>query len=703
MNFTKSQCPYCGVGCGLKIRPKNLVSDDKWLVSGDKDTPSTLGKLCVKGATVCETLRDGRLKEPLYRKNLNEEFKKISWDESYEIIKENILSSIKNHGPDSIAMYGSGQFHTEDYYVAQKLLKGAIGTNNFDANSRLCMSSAVAGYNRSFGSDGPPCCYEDIDHCSSIFLIGTNTAECHPVLFDRIKKRKRNANDPLKVIVIDPRETETSSIADLYLQISSGTDLFLFIGIANYLYKNKLTEQNFIGKSTENYFQFVKHIQKWDLKKISDICNINEQEIIEIAKLWGESKNVLSLWSMGLNQRQEGTAAVNGLINLHLMTGQIGKEGSGPFSLTGQPNAMGGREAGGLSHLLPGYRFVKNKIDRNEIEKIWGFPIGKISEKQGLTAWEQIEAIKKGSVKIWWVAATNPLVSMPNLNFVKSALSQCPLIILNESYEQSESIKYAHLVLPAAQWSEKDGVMTNSERRVTLCPSFRVSNKNLKPDWQIFAELGQKLGYFKQFEYKSSSDVYDEFLKTTSKRVCDMSGLSYQLLKNNGPQQWPYPKGSIPSTISKRLYEDGYFPTETGKANFCIDDPIGLAEPPSDEYPLILTIGRYLSQWHTMTRTSKVQKLKKNNPEPLLEINSKDALYLNIKNDETVKIRSKRGEVKAKVTITDKIKAGTVFLPMHWGFSHENMCEVNSLMHEKSCPISKQPELKACSVKIIPN
>jgi len=221
MNFTKSQCPYCGVGCGLKMKPKSSVSDDKWLVSGDRDSPSTHGKLCVKGATVCETLKDGRLKEPLYRENLNEEFKQISWDESYEILKENILSSIKNYGPDSIAMYGSGQFHTEDYYVAQKLLKGAIGTNNFDANSRLCMSSAVAGYNRSFGSDGPPCCYEDIDHCSLILLIGTNTAECHPVLFDRIKKRKRNVNDNLKVIVIDPRETETSSIADFYLQISS--------------------------------------------------------------------------------------------------------------------------------------------------------------------------------------------------------------------------------------------------------------------------------------------------------------------------------------------------------------------------------------------------------------------------------------------------------------------------------------------------
>ena len=275
--------------------------------------------------------------------------------------------------------------------------------------------------------------------------------------------------------------------------------------------------------------------------------------------------------------------------------------------------------------------------------------------------------------------------------------------ILNESYEQSESIKYAHLVLPAAQWSEKDGVMTNSERRVTLCPSFRESNKNSKPDWQIFAELGQKIGYFKQFEYESSSEVYDEFLKTTTKRLCDMSGLSYQLLKNHGPQQWPYPKGSVPSTSSKRLYEDGYFPTETGKANFCIDDPIGLAEPPSDEYPLILTIGRYLSQWHTMTRTSKVQKLTKKNPEPLLEINSKDALSLKIKNDEIVKIKSKRGEVQAKVQITDKIKAGTVFLPMHWGFSQKNMCEVNSLMHEKSCPISKQPELKACSVIIVPN
>ncbi len=703
MNVTKSQCPYCGVGCGLKMRPKNSVSDDKWLVSGDRDTPSTLGKLCVKGATVCETLKEGRLKEPLYRKNLNEEFKKISWDESYKILKENILSSIKNHGPDSIAMYGSGQFHTEDYYIAQKLLKGAIGTNNFDANSRLCMSSAVAGYSRSFGSDGPPCCYEDIDHCSSIFLIGTNTAECHPVLFDRIKKRKRNVNDNLKVIVIDPRETETASIADFYLQIASGTDLFLFIGIANYLYKNKLTEQNFIEKSTENYGHFVKHIQTWDLKKISEICNISKQEIIDIAKLWGESKSVLSLWSMGLNQRQEGTATVNGLINLHLMTGQLGKAGAGPFSLTGQPNAMGGREAGGLSHLLPGYRFVKNKIDRNEIEKIWGFPTGKISEKQGLSAWEQIEAINKGTVKIWWIAATNPLVSMPNLNFVKKALLKCPFIILNESYEQSESIKFAHLVLPAAQWSEKDGVMTNSERRVTLCPSFRESNKNLKPDWQIFAELGQKIGYFKQFEYESSSDVYNEFLKTTTNRLCDMSGLSYQLLKNNGPQQWPYPKGSFPTTSSKRLYEDGCFPTETGKANFCIDYPLGLAEPPSDEYPLILTIGRYLSHWHTMTRTSKVQKLSKKNSEPLLEINSKDALSLAIKNDETVQIKSKRGKVKAKVHITDKIKVGTVFLPMHWGFSQKNMCEVNSLMHEKSCPISKQPELKACSVIIIPN
>ena len=535
--------------------------------------------------------------------------------------------------------------------MAQKLFKGAIGTNNFDANSRLCMSSAVAGYNKSFGSDGPPCCYEDIDYCSTILLVGTNTADCHPVLFDRIKKRKKNKSDNLKVIVIDPRETETASIADHYLQIAPGTDLFLFLGIANYLCKNNLIEKSFIEKSTDNYDLFEEHIKKWNLKKISKICNVKEEEIIEIAKLWGQTKCVLSLWSMGLNQRQEGTAAVNGLINLHLMTGQICKKGAGPFSLTGQPNAMGGREAGGLSHLLPGYRFVKNKIDRNEIEKIWGFPFGKISEKQGLSAWEQMEAIKKGSLKIWWIAATNPLVSMPNLNYVKDALSKCPLVIVNESYEQSESIKYAHLVLPASQWSEKDGVMTNSERRVTLCPAFREKNKNTKPDWQIFAELGQKLGYEKQFKYKSSTDVYDEFLKTTSKRVCDMSGLSYELLKKSGPQQWPFPKGDRPNKDSKRLYEDGKFPSKNGRAKFCIDKPLGLAEPPSDEYPLILTIGRYLNQWHTMTRTSKVQKLSIKNPEPLLEINPKDASSLTIKNDSKVTIKSKRGEVTAKVCI----------------------------------------------------
>ena len=703
MNQIKSQCPYCGVGCGLEFRAKISEKHDKWLVRGDKENPSTIGKLCIKGATVCETLKDGRLTKPLYRKSIKEEFKKITWEKSYEILKEHIDHAVDSYGPDSIAMYGSGQFHTEDYYMAQKLFKGAIGTNNFDANSRLCMSSAVAGYNKSFGSDGPPCCYEDIDYCSTILLVGTNTADCHPVLFDRIKKRKKNKSDNLKVIVIDPRETETASIADHYLQIAPGTDLFLFLGIANYLCKNNLIEKSFIEKSTDNYDLFEEHIKKWNLKKISKICNVKEEEIIEIAKLWGQTKCVLSLWSMGLNQRQEGTAAVNGLINLHLMTGQICKKGAGPFSLTGQPNAMGGREAGGLSHLLPGYRFVKNKIDRNEIEKIWGFPFGKISEKQGLSAWEQMEAIKKGSLKIWWIAATNPLVSMPNLNYVKDALSKCPLVIVNESYEQSESIKYAHLVLPASQWSEKDGVMTNSERRVTLCPAFREKNKNTKPDWQIFAELGQKLDYEKQFKYKSSKDVYDEFLKTTSKRVCDMSGLSYELLKKSGPQQWPFPKGDRPNKDSKRLYEDGKFPSKNGRAKFCIDKPLGLAEPPSDEYPLILTIGRYLNQWHTMTRTSKVQKLSIKNPEPLLEINPKDASSLTIKNDSKVTIKSKRGEVTAKVCITNKIKVGTVFLPMHWGSSQKNSCEVNSLMHEKSCPTSKQPELKACSVKIIVN
>jgi len=706
-----SQCPYCGVGCGLEMQPpaqsgkavrRDADGYPMWRSRGDRNHPSNLGQICIKGATVGETLSPGRLNQPLYRDNLNDKYQSISWNEATDKIVSQIKKSLIKKGPNSIAMYGSGQFHTEDYYIAQKLLKGALGTNNFDANSRLCMSSAVAGYNLSLGSDGPPCCYEDLDHYTVAFLIGTNTAECHPVLFQRLLKRKKQHPDKVKIIVIDPRLTDTAKAADIYLPVAPGSDLALLYGIAHLVLKKNGQNTEFIENHTDKYSEFLEIIRNWTPQKVARFCGIPEKKLEEVANMFNQHERVLSLWSMGVNQRREGTAVVGGLINLHLLTGQIGKEGAGPFSLTGQPNAMGGREAGGLSHLLPGYRNISNTEHRKVVENHWDFPAGSISEKPGLNAWQQIEAMEKGEIDLWWVAATNPLVSMPDLNRVKAAIKNCSLVVLSEAYTNTETSHYAHLLLPAAQWSEKAGVMTNSERRITYCPAFRPCFGQSRPDWEIFAEVGQKLGFIDQFTYDSSSEVYSEFTALTSGRLCDSSGLNHELLKSIGPQQWPFPRESNPTKEAKRLYEDKRFATPNGRAQFYTKQPLGIAEPPCDIYPLVLTVGRYLGQWHTMTRTGKVNRLNKMHPEPLLEIHPMDAKDMNIKDGELSALNSRRGYLTVRVKETDRIRRGTVFLPMHWGFTQTNHCETNNLMHEQSCPISKQPELKASAVIVAP-
>ncbi|ABI46326.1 molybdopterin oxidoreductase family protein [Synechococcus sp. CC9311] len=707
----RSQCPYCGVGCGLDLQPpakkgeavrRDADGTPMWTARGDRQHPSSLGQVCIKGATVGETLSRGRLDQPLGRTSLDDDFQPISWDEALERISSQIKTSLEYKGPDSIAMYGSGQFHTEDYYLAQKLLKGALGTNNFDANSRLCMSSAVAGYTRSLGSDGPPCSYEDLDHCTVAFLIGTNTAECHPVLFQRLLKRKKRHPGSVTIVVIDPRQTDTAKAADIHLAVAPGSDLALLHGIAHLVMRENGQDPTFIDNCTDNYDSFFDVVARWTPRRVALFCGIPEKRLREVAQLFHRREKVLSLWSMGVNQRREGTAVVGGIINLHLLTGQIGKEGAGPFSLTGQPNAMGGREAGGLSHLLPGYRQVTNPEHRAEVEQTWGFPKGKISPNPGLTAWQQVEAMERGELDLWWVAATNPLVSMPDLERVKTAMKRCPLVVVSEAYTDSETSHYAHLLLPAAQWSEKSGTMTNSERRVTYCPAFRNPNRESRADWEVFAEIGKRLGFEKQFTYDSAAEVYAEFTALTKKRLCDVSGLSHDVLAKEGPQQWPFPQDSSPSQETKRLYTNQKFSTANGRARFCTDQPLGLAEPPCDTYPLVLTIGRYLGQWHTMTRTAKVKRLTTMHPEPLLEIHPKDADQFAVQHGELAAISSRRGQLTARVLVTDKIRKGTVFLPMHWGFTQTHACEVNALMHDHACPISKQPELKASAVIVAP-
>ncbi|MBE5230970.1 MAG: nitrate reductase [Microcystis aeruginosa PMC 728.11] len=718
---TKTQCPYCGVGCGLTVTPP-ASAGQAGKVFGDKSHPSSQGMICVKGATVAESIDKNRLKTPMIRDSLQEQFRPCTWEEAFDRIVNRIQTLIAQGEKESICLYGSGQFHTEDYYIAQKLVKGCLGVNNFDANSRLCMSSAVAAYLNSFGSDGPPCCYDDLELTDCAFLVGTNTAECHPIIFNRLHKYLKR-NQQAKLIVVDPRRTKTAEAANLHLAINPGTDIDLFNGIAHLLLNWGAIDTYFIDKCTRDFPKYAEIIRHYPPEIVARKCGIPIDDLEKAARYWAESKRVLSLWSMGINQSSEGTAKARTLINLHLMTANIGKPGAGPFSLTGQPNAMGGREAGGLCHLLPGYRSVKNPQHRAEVEQAWGLPAGRISPVPGRDAWSMITGLETGDVKLLWIAATNPAVSMPDLERTKAALLKSPFTVYQDAYYPTETSAYAHLLLPAAQWGEKTGTMTNSERMVTLNKAFRPPVGQAISDWQIFAEVGRRLGFQAQFNFQDSAEVYSEFAGLTYKRPCDMTGINYDRLAET-PLQWPdsideisAPKtansGELlgnfvkdddksPKTAAKRLYTDGKFNTADGRAVFAAYHSKGLAEPPDDDYPLVLTVGRLYGHWHTQTRTGRIEKIVKMHPAPFIEIHPQDAAKLGIEAGEWVEVRSRRGSARFPALITKAIAPNCVFVPMHWGTLWAENAEANSLTHPAACPISLQPELKACAVKLIP-
>lgn len=745
--FTKTLCPYCGVGCGLEVSPpaqsnkatnRDSQGNPIWRVRGDKAHPSSQGMVCVKGATIAESLDKNRLHYPMVRDSLDQEFRRVSWDEAFDMITKRIQTVRFTQGPEALCMYGSGQFQTEDYYIAQKLMKGCLGTNNFDANSRLCMSSAVAGYIQSFGSDGPPCCYDDLELTDCAFLIGTNTAECHPIVFNRLEKYHKK-NRKVKMIVVDPRRTPTAEAADLHLAIRPGTDIDLLNGIAHLLMRWNYIDTMFMDDCTSNFPAYAEVIRHYPPEVVARECGISIEDLETAARYWGESGRVLSLWSMGVNQSSEGTAKVRTIINLHLMTGQIGKPGAGPFSLTGQPNAMGGREAGGLAHLLPGYRVVKNPQHRAEVEEFWGLKPGQISPNPGLTAWDMITGLETGDVGLLWIAATNPAVSMPDLERTKKALLRSPFTIYQDAYYPTETAAYAHVLLPAAQWGEKTGVMTNSERVVTLCSAFRQPPREAKADWEIFAEVGRRLGFAGEFAFANSAEVYAEFVQLTRGRPCDMTGISHEQLQIEGSTQWPYPElkadpifmDSETGILSfeseedddeetslhkeaakkqkyyrrktgKRLYTDLRFHTPDGRARFAACYSRGLAEPPDPSYPFVLTNGRLYGHWHTQTRTGRIEKICKMHPEPFIEIHPRDAAVLGIADHQLVEVRSRRGKAKFLAKVTKAIAPGTVFVPMHWGALWADDAEANALTHPEACPDSLQPELKACAVQLIP-
>ncbi len=694
--WVKSYCPYCGVGCGLLAGIKNGAVAK---IKGDPEHPSSLGDLCLKAVYLPETLQTAdRLLYPQIRSCQEGPFKRASWEQAMNFLAQRFRRIIDEHGPDAVAFYGSGQLTTEEYYVGNKLAKGFLGTNNFDTNSRLCMASAVAGYKTSLGSDGPPASYADIDVANCFLLVGANVADCHPVLFKRLKQRKLNDPKNVTIIAVDPRRTETADFADLHLPIRPGTDIALLNSMLCVLIDEGLIDQDFIAAHANGFHELKETVKKYPPKVAEGICAVPECLIVEAALIFGKAERAMSLWSMGVNQSSVGVHKNNAILNLHLATGKIGKPGCGPFSLTGQPNAMGGREVGGLSHLLPGYRSVENAKHREEIERSWGVPFGAISPEPGLPALEQFEALAQGKLKAMWILCTNPAVSAPDTDLIEKALRQAELVVVQDAYHPTATSRLAHVVLPAAQWSEKEGVMTNSERRITYMPKLVEPPGEALADWKIISLFAQAMGFGAAFGYTCAEEIFAEYSALTENSLCDCSGVSHSRLKAQGPLQWPCSNEQAAAT--DRLYADGNFPTPSGKANLIAVEHSEPVERPDEDYPLLLTTGRVKYHWHTMTRTGKNEALRRSAPDPILDIHRADARRYDIQDADFVEVTSRRGKVMVQCRVTEEIARGTCFLPFHWGREHGYFKAANNLTTSARDPLSRQPELKACAVKV---
>jgi anaerobic selenocysteine-containing dehydrogenase len=667
-------------------------------VKGDPDHPANFGEVCAKAVMLPRALyTNDRLLYPHLRWRRDQALTRVPWSAALKAMARSLRSILTQHGPDAVAFYGSGQLLTEDYYVANKLAKGFLGTNNFDANSRLCMASAVAGYKNALGSDGPPAAYADIELADGFFLIGSNTAECHPIVFRRIKRRKEQAPEDVKVIVVDPRRTETADIADLHLPIRPGADVALLNAMLAVLVEEGLVDSAFIAAHTQGWEALRVQLARYTPEAVQEVCGLSARHIRNAALLFGQARNVLSLWSMGINQSTIGVQKNQAIINLHLATGQIGKPGAGPFSLTGQPNAMGGREVGGLSHLLPGYRSVLDPQHRAEVAAVWGVPPEHLSAKPGYTAVELFRALAEGRVKAVWIIGTNPAVSMPDLDLVEKGLRQAELVVVQDAYHPTDTTRFADVLLPAAQWPEKEGVMTNSERALTYLPRLADAPGEALPDWQILTWCARELGFTAAFPFSCAEEVFEEFKRMTAGRMMDISGVSYARLKQ-GPVQWPCPQPNHPGTL--RLYTDRHFPTADGRARFLAVDHADPVERPSRDYPLLLTTGRVKNQWHTMTRTGKVDNLLKSCREPFVEIHPLDAKRCGVQDGDFVELTSRRGKLLAQARVTAEIASGTCFVPFHWGRSMGFYKCANNLTLDVFDPVSKEPELKAAAVRV---
>ncbi len=679
----RTLCPYCGTGCGLIVRAEgNRLA----AVEGDPIHPVSHGRTCRKPLELAAAVHAvDRATTPLWREDRDSRFVPTGWPDAFE----RLAARLRGYEPGEIAFYISGQLLTEDYYVVNKLAKGFLATNNVDSNSRLCMSSAVAGYKGAFGFDGPPPAYADLALADCLLLLGSNAAACHPILWARIRERQAEG---AFVICVDPRPTPTAKGSDLHLAVRPGTDLALLNAMLHTIDRDGLLDQDFIDRRTTGFEAARAVAGQWPPARAAEVCGIAAADIELAARRFAGAGGAMALWSMGANQSTVGTLKNRALINLCLATGQIGRPGAGPLSLTGQPNAMGGREAGGLAHLLPGYREVADADDRAALEAHWSTP-GPIDPRPGLTA---TEIFDPGRVKAIWIVATNPAVSMPDSDAVREALAQAELVVVQDAHHPTETSALAHVVLPAAAWPEKEGAMTNSERRVGLVRKLIDPPGEARPDWRIFAGLAAALGHGDEFAWPDAAAVYAEFAAITAGRPCDVSGLSHERLRRAGSVQWPCPAEEHDGTV--RLYADRRFPTPDGRARFAATEHALPVEAPTDDYPLTLTTGRIAEQWHTMTRTGKAPALRTG--DPFVELHPADAA--GIAAGDQVRIVSPRGELRATARLDDQLPRGVAFAPFHWGLLHSpaGAGQLNQATHGAVDPVSRQPELKAAAVRV---
>jgi len=694
--WTKTTCPYCGVGCGVLVRPS--ADGQAAEVRGDPDHPANFGRLCSKGTALGATLADeGRLLAPLVGRAPTD------WTAALDLVARKFSEAIAQYGPDSVAFYVSGQLLTEDYYVANKLMKGYIGSANIDTNSRLCMASSVAGHKRAFGSDTVPGCYEDLELADLIVLVGSNLAWCHPVLYQRLAAARERRGT--KVIVIDPRRTATCAIADLHLGIKAGSDVALFNGLLAHLARNNVIDETFVSQHTRNFESVLYVANQLPLDTIADLAALSSTDIRAFYDAFAGTERVVTVYSQGVNQSTTGTDKVNAIINCHLATGRIGKPGMGPFSVTGQPNAMGGREVGGLANMLAAHTELSDPEHRRIVRSFWKSP--RIADKPGLKAVDLFRAVAAGKIKALWIMATNPAVSMPESDLVRHALKSCPFLVISEVERHTDTAAFAHVLLPSSGWGEKDGTVTNSERRISRQRAFRVAPGSARPDWWQIAQVATRMGFSDAFSWCAPVEIFAEYAalsgaENDGNRDLDLSrhrcikGDTYDTLT---PFQWPA-KEHAATGGSERFFADGRFFTPDGRARF-IETPVrSPADVPTAALPLVLNTGRIRDQWHTMTRTARAPRLASHVAEPFVEMHPDDAALLGIAPADLTVIANDLGSVIVRAVVSDRVARGSVFVPMHWSDQFASRARVDVLVRANVDDVSGQPELKHGAVRI---